>query len=321
MNLLILLTFLAIFFVTMLCVGVGLAYHESQQRKQFSQMLRTVQAGNQAPTRELLRAADQVSAASVYLEKLPWMSSLDRAVRQSGTDWTVGKVLGMCLGGGLLGALVGLKVNLLSMPAASAGVFCLAGVLTPLGLLARKQSKNISRFESQFPEALDFLARCLRAGHGFSTALELLAADAPDPLGAAVRRVANELQLGSSFNVAMQSLTEAVPLIDVRFFISAVIIQRESGGNLGEILTRLATIIRERFRLQGSVKALSAHGRITGLVLLVMPVVVLIILSVISPAYFAGLTQDKTGQMLLGGAAFGQVLAYFAIRKIVNIKV
>ncbi len=149
----------------------------------------------------------------------------------------------------------------------------------------------------------------------------MLAAESPDPLGAAVRRVSNELQLGAPMDVAMAGLTEAVPLIDVRFFISAVIIQRETGGNLGEILGRLSLIIRERCKLRGQVKAMSAHGRITGMVLLLIPAVVLVILSISAPDYLAGLTKDPTGRKLLLGAAGGQVLAYFCIKKIVNIKV
>lgn len=317
----IVLVFLAIFFVTMFCVSLGLAFHESRRRKQFAQMLRTVEAGTRSPEAELLRAPDEAGAAESWFKGIRLVASLDRTIRQSGSGSSVGKVLAMSLGGCFLGALVGSRLSLLSMPMVSAACFSFAGAVIPLWMVVRKRKKYISEFEGQFPDALDFMARSLRAGHGFSTSLELLASEAPDPLGAVFRRVANELQLGSALDAAMNNLSEAIPLVDVRFFISAVVIQRETGGNLGEILMRLAVIIRERFRLRGSVKALSAHGRITGLVLLLMPIAVLIILSVISPEYFAKLTQDSTGKKLLGAAAGGQVLAYLCIKKIVNIKV
>lgn len=321
MILLVVIAFLIVFFVTMFCVSVGFAWDESRRRKRFSQMLHTVEAGTAAPSKELLRAVSAQSPARAWLLGLRPLKSLDRSLRQAGTDWSVERFIGMCAAGAIAGAIIGYKVALLSLPVLSLCLFCIAGTLTPVVLLRHRHGKNIKKFEEQFPEALDFLARCLRAGHGFNTGLEMLAAEAPDPLGSAVRRIANELQLGSPLDVALNSLAESVPLIDVRFFISAIMIQRETGGNLGEILNNLATLIRSRFRLRGQVKAMSAHGRITGLVLLLIPVVVLVILSVMSPDYFAGLTKDKTGRLLLIGAGCGQVLAYFCIRKIVNIKI
>jgi tight adherence protein B len=321
MTFLLILTFLAIFFVTMCCVGVGLALHESKQRKLFMQMLRTVEAGATAPAKDILRPLEDRNRSREWLQRLPMMGALETTLRQSGLDWSAERLLAMCAGGCLIGAFIGAKLDLLSMTLLSTAVFSLIGTLAPWMYVARKRNKNIKAFEAQFPEALDFLARCLRAGHGFGTGLEMLAAESPDPLGEAIRRVSNELQLGAPMDVAMKGLTDAVPLVDIRFFISAVIIQRETGGNLGEILGRLSGIIRERCKLRGQVKAMSAHGRITGMVLLLIPVAVLAILSVSAPDYFAGLTKDPTGRMLLLGAAGGQVLAYFCIKKIVNIKV
>jgi tight adherence protein B len=176
-------------------------------------------------------------------------------------------------------------------------------------------------FEEQFPEALDFLSRSMRAGHGFSVALEMLATDSPDPLGSAFRRVSNDLQLGSSLEIALGKLTVLVPLIDVRFFVSSVLLQQETGGNLGEILSKLAFIIRERFRLKGQVKAASAHGRITGLVLVLMPVGVTAFMMMTTPEYLRQLAADPTGRILIYSALAGQLIGYFVIRKIINIKV
>jgi tight adherence protein B len=161
----------------------------------------------------------------------------------------------------------------------------------------------------------------MRAGHGFSIALEMLAADSPDPLGSAFRRISNDLQLGSSLDVALGRLLLLVPSVDVRFFVSSVLLQQETGGNLGEILSKLALIIRERFRLKGQVKAASAHGRITGLVLVLMPVVVTLLMMISSPQYLVDLAADKVGRLMIYGAAAGQVVGYLVIKKITEIKV
>jgi tight adherence protein B len=149
----------------------------------------------------------------------------------------------------------------------------------------------------------------------------MLGVDSPDPLGAAFRRVSNDLQLGSPLEAALAKLVILIPLIDVRFFVSSVLLQQETGGNLGEILSKLSYVIRERFRLKGQVKAASAHGRITGLVLLLMPIAVTIFIMVTTPEYLTALAVDKIGRMMIYGAISGQIVGYFVIQKIVNIKV
>ena len=133
----------------------------------------------------------------------------------------------------------------------------------------------------------------MRAGHGFTIAMEMLAADSPDPLGSAFRLVSNDVQLGSPLQEALEKLIVLFPMIDVRFFASTVLLQQETGGNLGEILSKLALIIRERFRLKGQVKAASAHGRITGLVLVLMPIAVTFFMMMTSPQYLIDMANDK----------------------------
>jgi tight adherence protein B len=152
----------------------------------------------------------------------------------------------------------------------------------------------------------------MRAGHAFSIGLEMLVGDAPEPLGGTFRQMLNDLHLGSTLEKSMVDLAESVPLIDVRFFVSAVLLQQGTGGNLAEILDSMAGIIRERFRLKGQVKAASAHGRITGLILL---------LFLTSPDYLLQLVQDPDGQKMLIGAGIGQFVGFLCIRKIVDIKV
>ena len=161
----------------------------------------------------------------------------------------------------------------------------------------------------------------MRAGHGFTIALEMLAADAPEPLGSAFHQTSNDLQLGSSLEAALGKLSALYPLIDVSFFVSSVLLQQETGGNLGEILSKLAQIIRERFRIRGQVKAASAHGRITGLVLVLMPVAVAGFILMTTPQYLKDLAADKIGRAMIYGAILAQIIGYFVIRKVTNIKV
>jgi tight adherence protein B len=149
----------------------------------------------------------------------------------------------------------------------------------------------------------------------------MLANESEAPLGPEFRRLTNELNLGTPFDVGMRGLSERVPLVDVRFFVSAVLLQRETGGNLTEILSSLATLIRARFRLKGHVKAVSAQGRITALVLMVLPIVVAFGMMLVSPDYLISMTRDPVGRYMIAGAILGQIGAYFLMKRIVNIKV
>lgn len=217
-----------------------------------------------------------------------------------------------------------LFLQLLPIAAHMPAIPLLAGPLfglLPFFVMRRKRSKRFAAFESQFPEALNFLSRSMRAGHAFSIGLEMLVGDAPEPLRTYFKRILSSLQLGSPMDVALAELVEMVPLIDVRFFVSSVNMQQGTGGNLGEILDNMAHIIRERFKLKGAVGAASAHGRITGLVLALMPVVVGLLMMMISPGYLISLFADPLGRKLVFGSLFAQVVGYFVIKKITNIKV
>jgi tight adherence protein B len=313
--------FIGVFGTILLCVAVASSYFKKKQTNQIRSMLRKAEAapGDRATT-HWLRPANVEDGLSRLLKKFQFTGRLNLMIEQSGQNLTSSKLLtisGVCFG---VTFLLGLKLNVMSTPW-SAWVLAAAGACVPLLVVLRKRAKNIADFEKQFPEALDFLARSMRAGHGFSIALEMLSADSPDPLGSAFRRISNDLQLGSTLDVALGRLLVLVPSVDVRFFVSSVLLQQETGGNLGEILSKLALIIRERFRLRGQVKAASAHGRITGLVLVLMPVAVTGLMMVSSPQYLVDLAADKLGRMMIYGAAVGQVVGYLVIKKITNIKV
>ena len=220
----------------------------------------------------------------------------------------------------VLGFFLGLKFNLLIFPWLSAAVLGCFWVRFPTSTSFQTQAA-LREFEEQFPEALDFLARSMRAGHAFSVSLEMLGEESPEPLGREFRTLFNEQNLGANIETALAGLARRIPLLDVRFFVSSVMLQRQTGGNLSEILMRLAFIIRERFRLRGQVRAASAHGRITAAILTVMPIVLAMALTIVAPSYLSTMAHDPDGKYLILAAFTAQFLGYYFIRRIINIKV
>jgi tight adherence protein B len=313
--------FLAAFASITIVFGLASSYFKAKQKQQILSMLRNAEASPaEQRSTKLLRENDKPSGFADLLQRFSFVERLDLTILQSGQDTTSSKLIVFSLILAVAGFVVGSRFALL--PDGLTGVVgALLGGGFPVLKLLRKRSRTLADFEKQLPEALDFLSRSMRAGHGFSIAMELLADDSPDPLGTAFRRVSNDMQLGSALNIALGKLIVLVPLLDLRFFVSSVLLQQETGGNLSEVLAKLALIIRERFRLKGQVKAVSAHGRITGLVLVLMPVAVAVIMMVTSPQYLIDLAADKLGRIMIYGSIGGQIVGYFVIRKIVNIKV
>ncbi len=255
------------------------------------------------------------------LAGMPAFQRLNALLEQSGTKWTLGKFATFTIAAAMAGTVLGFILPPFSRAFLTAFMPGIVGGVLPLLMMLRKRAKRLAKFEEQFPEALNFLGRSMRAGHAFSIGLEMLVADSPEPLADGFREMLNDLHLGSSLEEALSKLSKAVPLIDVRFFVSAVLLQQGTGGNLTEILDSMAGIIRERFRLKGQVRAASAHGRITGLILSLMPVVVALLLFLTSPAYLLVLARDRDGQKMVIGAVVAQMIGFLCIRKIVNIKV
>jgi tight adherence protein B len=313
--------FLVAFASITLVFGIAASYFKAKQKKQIISMLRNAEASPaELRSTKLLKDNEEPDFFTGLLRRFSLAARLDLIILQSGQNTTSSKLVGFSLLLAIVGFIIGSRFNLLPAGLTSVALALLAGAF-PIVRVLRKRTRTLADFEKQLPEALDFLARSMRAGHGFSIAMELLADDSPDPLGPAFRRVSNDMQLGSALNVALGKLIVLVPLLDVRFFVSSVLLQQETGGNLSEVLAKLALIIRERFRLKGQVQAVSAHGRITGLVLVLMPVAVAVIMMITSPQYLIDLAADKLGRMMIYGAIGGQILAFFVIRKIINIKV
>jgi tight adherence protein B len=243
---------------------------------------------------------------------------LTALIDQSGVQVTpaVVVVLALIAAGGLgLAASIFIRVPLLSAAVA------LAGGLLPFLYLMQKRGSRRRRFEEQFPEALDLLSRALRAGHALQTALGMVAEELPDPVGPEFRKTFEQQNFGLPLNDALNDLAARTRLLDVRFFVTAVAIQRETGGNLAEILDNLAGVVRERFKLLRQVRVHTAHGRFTGYVLLALPAALGVALSFISPDHMNTLFTQPLGRTMLVGAAVMQTVGYFWIRQVIKIEV
>lgn len=241
-----------------------------------------------------------------------------RWIEQSGARVSPSAIVLAALGAALAGALAaGLVVRAPGAPALGAA----AGAALPIAVLHQRRARRLRRFEEQFPEALDLVARALRAGHAFATGLKMVADELDEPVGPEFRTTFDEQNFGLPMNEALAHLAERVPLMDVRFFATAVMIQRDTGGNLAEILENLAHVVRERFKILRQVRVHTAHGRLTGFVLLALPPTLAVALSFINPDHMALLFQERLGRMLLGGALALQVVGYLWIRRVVRIEV
>ena len=204
-------------------------------------------------------------------------------------------------------------------PIAPVGLSVGAGA--PFLVIYQKREGRMRKIESQFPEALEFVSRAMRAGHAFSVSLEMLHKEFPEPISGEFRRTFEEQNLGLPLDVALEKLGKRVPLIDVHFFVSAVLLQKRTGGNLAELLDNLAYLIRERFKLRGQVRAISAHGRISGLILSMIPMVVAIMMFYTNPDYIMFFVNDPTGKIMMVVCIALQFLGFVSIRKIIDIGV
>jgi tight adherence protein B len=257
-------------------------------------------------------ALDRVVAAT------PAGAYLARLIDQAAVSATPG---GVILSTVALGAGAAFGTSLFVRHAIGVVTAGLIGAAVPLIWLQRTRSVRMKRFEEQFPEALDLLSRAIRAGHGFQTSLGMVASELPTPVGPEFKKTFDQQNFGLPLKEALNQLSERVPLLDVRFFVTAVTIQRETGGNLAEILDNLAHVVRERFKIRRQVRVHTAHGRFTGYVLMALPAVLAVMLSRINPDMMNLLFTERMGQMMLAGAVILQTIGYVWIRQVIKIEV
>jgi tight adherence protein B len=316
-------SFVVVFALVLMAVSVGMKFFDARRKKQVGDMLKTAAGESTATIANLLKEAepDKPTGLKRVLVSLQFSRHAQVQIQQAGMDWTSSRLLGVMALMAIPGVCIGFLAPLILNGPVTALV--LAGVLAaiPYLVVRHKRTKRLDRFEEQFPEALDFLARSMRAGHAFTISMEMLGQELADPLGQEFRTLFNEQNLGAPLDVALRNFTERVPSLDARFFTSSVMLQRQTGGNLSEILSRLAYVIRERFRLKGQVKAASAHGRLTATILTVLPIATMVGMMLVAPTYLKSMADDSDGKWLIGAAIAAQILGNFFIKKIINIKV
>lgn len=262
------------------------------------------------------------------LSDIPWLNDLLKQVRRLQVLKELHQQadcrmpLGVFVLVAILLALIGLSLALLMRQTFLFAVLlgALLGAI-PYGYLLWKKSQRLAMFERQLPEALELVARALRAGHAFSVGLKMVGEEASDPIGKEFRRVFDEVSMGVALQQALDNMTHRVESVDLRFFTTSVLVQRETGGNLAEIIDSLAGLIRQRFELQLKVKALSAEGRISAIILLGLPFVVGALLFKTSPDYMGLLFTDPIGRNLATVGSIMMVVGAVMMKRMVNIKV
>jgi tight adherence protein B len=242
---------------------------------------------------------------------------LQLTITQSGLKVTVGVVILSCL---CAAAIVFAVVSVyMSLPLLAIPFAALAGYV-PYGYVRFVRNRRLLKFDEQFPEAMDLLARALRAGHALTTGLLMVAEELPEPIGPEFKALYDEQNFGLPLPHALKNFAERVPSIDARFFVTAVLTQREAGGNLSEVLDNLATIIRDRFRVKRQVRVISAHGRITGWILSALPTSLGLFFAFSSPDRYRAFYQDPLGMQMVAVALLLQVVGVIIISRIVKIE-
>ncbi|UCG74974.1 MAG: type II secretion system F family protein [Gemmatimonadota bacterium] len=249
---------------------------------------------------------------------IPQRRDIAHLLEQANMSWSVGTFLLVTLGIGAafgVSAMIVLPGRLLPLLAAA------GGAALPYAYVRKRRTRRVGEFEKHFPEAIDLLGRSIRAGHALNSGLEVIAEELPDPVSTEFRQVFEEQKFGLPLRDSLMAMADRIPLVDTRIFVTAVLIQRESGGSLAEILDNISYTIRERFKIRRQLKVHTAQGRMTGYLLAVLPIIMGIIMYTMSPEYMSVLFEEPMGRFALGMAGVLQVLGYLSIRKIIDIDI
>jgi tight adherence protein B len=309
--------------VALLIAGIYLSWHstKSPEAERVARRLRNVMGSEGSElavsiTKERLLSRDPKLHA--LLQNLPGVAALDRLLLQSGRSWYVARLAGFMLAAALIGWIVAAVV---SLPWWLQPFLAAAFAALPVAEVNHAKSKRLLQVEQQLPDALDMMGRAMRAGHAFPTALKMVADEMGAPIAGEFRMVFDEVNFGVAMQTALMNMAQRVPSTDLHYFVVAVLIQRETGGNLTELLTSISKIIRDRIKLLGQVRVMSAEGKMSAWVLGGLPFAVGGMMYISNPDFLMLLFTDPTGRKMVGVAAVLMVLGFFAIRKISHIRV
>ncbi|HMP05638.1 MAG TPA: type II secretion system F family protein [Lacipirellulaceae bacterium] len=314
----------AVFFgVTLLVVAIATLLRDKEVSQMEDRLNSLTGKGDRSDGSSLAELSQLVAAqrgdAKGLLEQLllRWFN-LSRLFEQADVSMSVTRFVAICAGVGVGSTFACLAAGINYALAPLAGV-CF-GTL-PVAWLVFKRKRRLKKFAAQLPEALELVARALRAGHSLAAGFRLVASEMSQPIGGEFSRVFEEQNLGLPLEEALESLTERVPNLDLKFFATAVILQRQTGGDLAEILDKIGSLIRERFKIWGQVQALTGEGRLSGIVLLALPPMLFVAVYRMNPDYLMLLFTDDLGKKMLIGGILMQLFVALVIRKIVNIRV
>jgi len=293
---------------------------EAHTQNAFWRRLRAKPATARSESR-LLKEVQQLSVVPSFDGALRRSQNLLRPVtlllEQSGTRMSLGAFVLVTATFGVIAAAVVMRVASEPLMALGAGILA---ARIPTSVLRLQRTRRIQKFEEQFPEGLALISRALKAGHTFTTGLAMVAEEMPQPIGPEFKLLYDQQNYGMPIGDALKEFARRVPLLDARFFVTAVLIQRESGGNLSEILDNIANVIRDRFRVKRQIRVVSAHARMTGWVLVCIPPALALILSIINPEHFKTLTGSSLGMKMIWAAIAMQTIGTLIIRKMIRLE-
>ena len=318
--------FIALLVFAVVTLAVFAAMSLFDQRKAQARVLRdrltTVQKPADQPPPDLALLRDEVlsriPAFDTFLRRSDRVSELQKMLAQGNVDVRAGNFLMLC-------AVVALVLAAIAFFAGGNIMFgwvgALLGFFIPYAYASHMRTKRFQKFEEKFPEAIDTLARAVRAGHAFTTALEMIANEVSEPVAGEFRQLYEEQKFGLPVRDALMNLADRIPLVDVKFFVTAVMLQRETGGNLAEILDNLSYVIRERFKILRQVRVHTAQGRLTMVLLMALPPTIVVVMTILNPGFIRPLFTDPIGHALIVGGITLQTIGYFFIRRIIRIQV
>lgn len=297
---------------------------QSQAARRLSQRLdqvkrnRVVQSDGRVDGLYKQRKLARHSKADEVLRQVPGIHGIDNWLQQSGTDWSVGRLLmyaGLAFG---LGFLLTLILFLYVTIAIVVGAIC---AVIPFSIIWSRRDERLITLEKQLPEAADLISRSLKAGHALPSTLTMLAEEMPDPIASEFRIVSDEINFGLPMSEALQRLADRVPLTDLRYMIVAILIQREAGGNLSEIMSNVSLLIRQRLKLLGDIRTMSAEGRLSAWILCLLPAAIAGVFFLVSPDYLKQFFDDPAGPLMLAGGAAMMLFGVLWMRQLIRIRV
>lgn len=252
------------------------------------------------------------------LQSLPRVHQMDRLLQQSGLDWNMARFQGLTLAAAVIGFLFSM---IMSFPWLAVIVVTLAFGAVPFLYVYNSKQKRLDKIEQQLPDALDMMSRAMQAGHAFPGALQMVGNESPEPIAGEFKLTFDEVNYGIPMQEALLNLATRIPSTDLRYFVIAVLVQRDTGGNLSEILGKISKLIRERLKLLATIRVLSAEGRLSAWILTILPFVLAILISIINPRLMSMLWTDETGRKLIAGAATLMIIGIFWMWRMIKIRV